>query len=73
MTSITLNGNYSKVAAEKIKRTMQGESFYNFQIEYSNMSGNCSIIVSTDRPGTTKKEVNDMFYFVAMNKLAKTA
>ena len=70
--TITLNGNYSKAAAEQIKEIMQGESFYNFNIEYSNFAGNCNIIVSTNRPKTTKKELTDMFYFMAMNKVAKT-
>ena len=31
--TITLNGNYSEAAAEQIKEIMQGESFYNFNIE----------------------------------------
>lgn len=71
MTSITLSGNYYKSAAEQIKKVMQGESFYNFQIEYSNCAGNCNIIVSKSRPDSTEKELEVMFYFVAMNKLAK--
>jgi len=63
MTSINLGNIGSKEQAEKLASKLTGETFYNFQVDYSPYAGNYPVMVSTSREGTTKKELRKMVLF----------
>ena len=41
-------GYFGKQTCEKIKKAMEGRTFMNFKVGYSNCAGNCTLIISTD-------------------------
>ena len=41
-------GYFTESACKKIKEKMQGKTFMNFDITYSNFAGNCILIICTD-------------------------
>lgn len=41
-------GYMSKTQCVKIKQIMEGTTFMNFKVDYSNNCGNCTLICSTD-------------------------
>ena len=41
-------GYFTESACKKIKEKMQGKTFMNFDITYSNFAGNCILIIRTD-------------------------
>ena len=47
-TYYTLKGYFNKKQANRIKEKFQGKTYYNFNVEISNMNGNCKIVISTD-------------------------
>lgn len=66
-----MGGYYTERQCEKIKEKMQGKTFFNFDITYSNNSGNCSLIVKSDIIGYTSEELKEMFVFCCISELAE--
>lgn len=50
---------------------MQGKSFLDFKISYSNNAGNCTLIVRSDNPGYTSQELKNMFVYCCISALAE--
>lgn len=71
MTRTLIGSNYMQKHAEAIKRVMDGQSYMDFNVEIGRC-GPCSwcVSVSTEREGTTEKELYDMFIYCALTELA---
>ncbi len=61
---------YTETQCAKIKEKLQGETFYNFDIECNNMGVNSSILVSTWRE-CTPEELYNAFVYACLSKLAE--
>lgn len=62
-------GYFCKSQCEAIKEAMQGATFMNFDISYSNCAGNCTLIIETDYEAT-EQEIKNFFIACALGKLA---
>lgn len=71
ITQVSIDGYFTKSAAEKLVEKLSGKTYMNFEISFSNECGNCTLIVETKRPKTSKKELKEMFIFSALSELAK--
>lgn len=71
MIEVIMGGYYTERQCEKIKEKMQGKTFFNFDITYSNNAGNCSLIVKSDIIGYTSEELKEMFVFCCISELAE--
>jgi hypothetical protein len=69
--SFTEFGYLSARDCEAIATALNGKSFMNFQVKYSNWAGNCTLIVEADADNYTEEEVKSMFMYVAMTTLAQ--
>jgi hypothetical protein len=56
---------------DALATALNGKSFLNFQVRYSNYAGNCTLIVETDADDYTEEEVKSMFLHVAFTTLAE--
>lgn len=63
-------GYFTESTMEKIKEIMDGESFMNFEVAWSNCAGNCTLIVKTDYEDT-EENIKGMFLAFALNLLAE--
>lgn len=51
-------GYFAERECEKIKECLQGYSFMNFDISWSNCAGNCTLVVKTDYDDTAENIKN---------------
>ena len=63
-------GNLAQQDCAAIKEMMDGESYYRFNVSWSNYAGNCRLIVKTDYPEPREEEVKTMFLHVLACKTA---
>lgn len=63
-------GYFSKEVCEKIKKAMDGKTFMNFKVEYSNCAGNCTLFICTDYEDT-EENIKNFFINAAFSYLAK--
>lgn len=63
-------GFLSPDTCEKIKKAMDGRTFMNFKVEYSNCAGNCTLIISTDYD-EPEAEIKNFFLHCVLEALAK--
>lgn len=63
-------GFFSPMTCEKIKKAMDGRTFMNFKVEYSNCAGNCTLFILTDYEGT-EEEIKNFFISAAFYWLSK--
>lgn len=70
MMQITINGYFTEGQCEKIKRKLQGKTFFNFDIAWSNQAGNCTLTVKSNNTNYTPAELKEMFYFCCLGELA---
>lgn len=68
MKEIVIPGYFTEATCEKIKAKMDGKTFMNFEICFSNCCGNCSLIVRGE--AGSKKELQEMFFHYALTMLA---
>lgn len=68
MKEIIIPGYFSATVCEKIKAKMDGKTFMNFEVSFSNCCGNCSLIVRGE--ADTEQELQEMFIHCALNMLA---
>ena len=64
-------GNLSEMDCQSIKSIMDGETYYNFNVSWSNYAGNCQLIISTDYPDKVDEEqVKNTFMHAYFSKTA---
>lgn len=61
-------GNFSEKDCKNIKKMMDGSTFYNYVVGWSNWAGNCSLIVKADCCKQDKEEAKGMFLYAAISK-----
>lgn len=69
MSEVIISGYYTENQCKKIKEKMQGKSFFNFDISYSNSAGNCSLIVRTDIEKYSSDKLKEMFVYCCISEL----
>lgn len=62
-------GFFTKDSCERIKKAMDGRTFMNFKVEYSNCAGNCTLIICTDYE-ETEENIKNFFLHCALEALA---
>ena len=63
-------GYFSKQTCEKIKKAMDGRTFMNFKVEYSNCAGNYTLIICTDYEDT-EENIKNFFLHCVLEVLAR--
>lgn len=63
-------GYFSKQTCEKIKKDMDGKTFMNFKVEYSNYAGNYTLIICTDYEDT-EEHIKNFFLHCVLEVLAR--
>ena len=61
-------GYFTENAMKKLKNAMEGKTFMNFKISWSNLAGNCTLVVSTDYDETVE-EIKNFFLASALTTL----
>ena len=62
-------GYFTEKECEKMKMALDGKTFMNFSITWSNWAGNCTLIVRTDYEDT-EVNIKRFFIYVALSELA---
>lgn len=74
MLQTYLEGYYSEKECKAIQKVMQGKTFFNFDIAYSNQAGNCTLIIKSDNTNDyTPQELKEMFIYACISELAQRA
>lgn len=68
MKEIIIPGFFPASTCKKIKDKMDGKTFMNFEVFFSNCCGNCSLIVRGE--AESEQELQEMFFHCALNLLA---
>lgn len=63
-------GYFTKDTCERIKAAMDGRTFMDFKISWSNCAGNCTLIVATDY-NDTEEHIKQFFLFAALSELGR--
>lgn len=69
MIETIIDGYFTKTQCERIKAKMQGKTFFNFDISYSNVSGNCKLIIRSHNENYTAEELKEMFIYCCIGEL----
>ena len=69
MIETIIDGYFTKTQCERIKAKMQGKTFFNFDISYSNVSGNCKLIIRSKNENYTAEELKEMFIYCCIAEL----
>lgn len=73
MLSVILDdlGYFTENQCKRIKEKMQGKTFFNFDISYSNQAGNCILIINSDNTNDyTPQDLKEMFLHYCLSQLA---
>lgn len=62
-------GYFTESACKKIKEALDGKTYMNFKVSYSNMHSNCTLIIATDYDAT-EEEIKSFFLNAALSTLA---
>lgn len=62
-------GFFTKDSCERIKKAMDGKTFMNFTVKYSNCAGNYTLIICTDYEDT-EENIKNFFLHCALEALA---
>lgn len=62
-------GYFTEKSCERIKKVMDGKTFMNFRVGWSNFAGNCTLIISTDYEDT-EENIKSFFLHVALAHIA---
>lgn len=63
-------GFFTKDSCERIKKAMEGRTFMNFKISWSNCAGNCTLIVATDYEDT-EEHIKQFFLYAALCEIGR--
>ena len=69
MKEIYIPGYFTEGYCKKIQEKMNGATYMNFDITYSNCCGNCTLIVRGK--ASSKKELQEMFFSYALCLVAQ--
>lgn len=73
MLQTTIEGYFTQKQCESIKSKMQGKTFFNFDISYSNFAGNCTLIVKSDNDEEyTSQDLKEMFIHCCLSQLSES-
>jgi hypothetical protein len=61
-------GYFTESACQRIKAAMEGATFMNFKINWSNCAGNCTLVIATDYE-ETEKEIKNFFLACALQHI----
>ena len=64
-------GYFTQSQCEALRRKLQGRTFYDFGIGWSNQAGNCILSVSTANPPETDSDFKNFFLHAALSALAR--
>ena len=67
--TVSLGNIGTKRGVEKIRKVLQGKTWYNLQVDWSPDAGNWPVEVSTTYEDATELEVKDMILFVLASSL----
>ena len=71
MLQCIIDGYFTEKECKAIKEKMQGKTYFNFDISYSNFAGNCKLIVESDTPHDyTPQDLKEMFIYACIGELA---
>ena len=63
-------GYFTEDTCERIKAAMEGRTFMNFKVEYSNCAGNYTLIICTDYEDT-EENIKNFFLHCVLEVLAR--
>ncbi len=63
-------GYFTKDSCERIKKAMEGRTYMNFHISWSNCAGNCTLIVATDY-NDTEEHIKQFFLYAALCEIGR--
>ena len=63
-------GYFTKSECEAIKKAMDGKTYMNFKVSFSNCAGNCTLIVKTDYEDT-ESEIKNFFIACALSEILR--
>ena len=63
-------GFFGEQTLQKIKEKMDGTTYMNFSVSWSNCAGNCNLIVATDYDAP-EQEIKNFFLNCALNRLCR--
>ena len=66
-------GYFSDQTCKGLQKVVDGQTFYDLKVSYSNYASNCTLIVRSDHPDATPEEVGRMMIRVAFDELAEVA
>lgn len=69
-TIVVIPGYFMESQAKALVAALEGKTYMNFHVVYSNWAGNCSLQVSTTYE-TDKKELMEFFMHYALSALAQ--
>lgn len=61
-------GYFTESTCKRIKAAMDGKTFMNFEVCWSNFAGNCTLIIKTDYEETEQK-IKNFFLNVALEHI----
>ena len=61
-------GFFSEQTCQRIKEKLDGATYMNFHVKWSNCAGNCNLIVTTDYDAP-EQEVKNFFLHCALSKI----
>lgn len=65
-------GYLSEMACENLKKNFDGKTYMNFKIQWSNVGGNCTLIVGTDCD-ESEEEIKGFFHWYVIEYFARKA
>lgn len=61
-------GNFTEKDCKNIKNMMDGSTFYNYSVGWSNWASNCNLVVKADCGDEDKERAKKMFLYAAIGK-----
>lgn len=61
-------GNFTEKDCKNIKKMMDGSTFYNYSVGWSNWASNCNLVVKADCGDEDKERAKKMFLYAAIGK-----
>lgn len=66
-------GFFSEQTCKGLQKVLDGKTFYDLKVKYSNYASNCTLIVRSDHPDATPDEVGKMAVRLALDELSELA
>lgn len=69
MLKYTIEGYFFPEQAKKIKETLQGKTYFDFQVSHGGVAGNHTITVISHTEGYTNEDLKNMVIHYIMNSI----